>query len=159
TYQEKKLANLPGALALEKIAGTRGARVAYAGFNQPYFFYGSRFQNALEIVPRNRALEARYYRWGVPLVEPYITGPYRRWRGNLERMGIGYVVVVRSLWEDPERRWMTHRSEDFELAWANPQVEIWRVVSGPSPPGSPGYNPRDAEPAANSADKRADDRR
>jgi hypothetical protein len=145
-YQEKKFANLPGALALEEMVGTRGARVAYAGFNQPYFFYGSRFQNALEIVPRNRALEARYYRWGVPLVDPYVTGPYRRWRGNLERMGIGYVVVVRSPWEDPERRWMERRSEDFDLAWANPPVEIWRVVPRPSPPGSPGYNPRDAEP-------------
>ena len=128
TYQERKFANLPGALALEERVGTPGARVAYAGFNQPYFFYGSRFQNALEIVPRNRALEARYYRWGVPLVEPYITGPYRRWRGNLERMGIGYVVVVRSPWENPERRWMEHRPEDFDLAWGNPQVEIWRVV-------------------------------
>ncbi|HTG35301.1 MAG TPA: glycosyltransferase family 39 protein [Thermoanaerobaculia bacterium] len=146
TYQEKKFANLPGALALEELAGTRGARVAYAGFNQPYFFYGSRFQNDLEIVPRNRALEARYYRWGEPLVDPYVTGPYRRWRGNLERMGIGYVVVVRSPWENPERRWMEHRSEDFDLAWANPQVEIWRVIPRPSPPGSPGYNPRDAEP-------------
>jgi len=128
TYQERKFANLPGALALEERVGTPGARVAYAGFNQPYFFYGSRFQNALEIVPRNRALEARYYRWGVPLVEPYITGPYRRWRGNLERMGIGYVVVVRSPWENPERRWMEHRPEDFDLAWGSPQVEIWRVV-------------------------------
>jgi hypothetical protein len=128
TYQEKKFANLPAALALDEMVGTRGARVAYAGFNQPYFFYGSRFQNALEIVPRTRDLEARYYRWGVPLVDSYVTGPYRRWRGNLERMGIGYVVVVRSQWENPERRWMEHRSEDFDLAWANPQVEIWRVV-------------------------------
>jgi hypothetical protein len=147
TYQEKKFTNLPGALALDEMVGTRGARVAYAGFNQPYFFFGSDFQNGLEIVPRTRALEARYYRWGVPLAEPYIIGPYRRWRGNLERLGIGYVVVVRSPWEDPERRWMKHRSEDFDLAWANPQVEIWRVIPQSSAPGSPGYNPRDAEPA------------
>jgi hypothetical protein len=146
TYQEKKFADLPGALALEELTGARGARVAYAGLNQPYFFFGSHFQNGLEIVPRNRALEAQYYRWGVPPAEPYIAGPYRRWRGNLERMGIEYVVLVRTPWEDPERRWMKHRSEDFELAWANPQVEIWRVVPPPSPPGSPEYNPRDAEP-------------
>ncbi len=141
-YQEKKFANLPGELALERIVGTRGARVAYAGFNQPYLFFGSRFQNGLEIVPRTRALEARYYRWGVPLTEPYSVGPYRRWRGNLERLGIEYVVVVRSPWEDPERRWMNHRSEDFDLAWASSQVEIWRVIER-------GYNPRDAEPADN----------
>ena len=104
--------------------------MAYAGYNQPYFFFGSRFQNGLEIVPRTRDLDARYYRWGMELAEPepYAAGPYRRWRGNLERLGIRYVVVVRSAWEDPERRWITHRSEDFELAWTNPQVEIWRVV-------------------------------
>jgi hypothetical protein len=154
TYQEKKFANLPAALALDEMVGTRGARVAYTGFNQPYFFFGGRFQNGLEIVPRNRALEARHYRWGVPLVEPYTVGAYRRWRGNLERMGIGYVVVVRSPWEDPERRWMKNRSEDFDLAWNNSQVEIWRVIPPPSPPGSPGYNPRDAEPAAQPADSR-----
>ena len=147
TYQQKKFANLAPALALDEMVGARGARVAYAGFNQPYFFFGGSFQNGLEIVPRNRALEARHYRWGVPLVEPYTVGSYRRWRVNLEKLGVGYVVVVRSPWEDPERRWMKNRSEDFDLAWANAQVEIWRVVPPPSPPGSPGYNPRDAEPA------------
>lgn len=147
-YQEKKFANLPAALALDGIVGTRGARVAYTGFNQPYFFFGGSFQNSLEIVPRTRALEARYYRWGEELAEPYAPiGPYRRWRGNLERLGIEYVVVIRSPWEDPERRWMNHRTEDFELAWADSQVEIWRLLER-------GYNPRDAEPADNSPNDR-----
>ena len=63
-YQDLKLANLPAPTALEQLAGPDGARVAYAGMNQPYFFFGSRFQNALEIVPRTRDLDARYYRWG-----------------------------------------------------------------------------------------------
>ena len=44
------------------------------GMNQPYLFFGSRFQNAVEIVPRNRDLDARYYRLGGRLGQPYEDG-------------------------------------------------------------------------------------
>jgi len=128
-YQEVKLARKPGPLALERLAGPDGARVAYTGFNQPYHFFGSRLQNDLEIVPRSRALDARTYSWGSELADPYDdSGPYRRWRGNLERLGIELVVVIRSPWEDPERRWMAHRTTDFQLAYQDPLTEIWRVL-------------------------------
>jgi hypothetical protein len=138
-YQQKKFANLPAARALEELAGPRGARVAYAGFNQPYHFFGSRFQNDLQIVPRNRSLDAQYYRWGMPMIDPYVGGPYRRWRGVLQRKGIGFVVIARSPWEDPERRWIARRPDEFAFAYRDSQVEIWRVVRQ-------GYNPPDAEP-------------
>ncbi len=161
TYQARKFANLPGPRALERIAGPRGARIAYAGFNQPYFFFGSRFQNDLQIVPRSRLRDSQYYRWGVPVENPYVTGAYRRWRGNLEGMKIEYVVIARSPEEDPERRWIVHRPDEFALAYGNPGVEIWRLVRPPSGKEvTQGYNPRDAEPAAaNPADQPADDRR
>jgi hypothetical protein len=83
----------------------------------------------LEIVPRSRALDARTYRWRSQLADPYDdTGPYRRWRGNLERLGIELVVVIRSPWEDPERRWMAHRTTDFQLVYQDAGAEIWRVL-------------------------------
>jgi 4-amino-4-deoxy-L-arabinose transferase-like glycosyltransferase len=128
TYQAEKFARLPGPSALERLAGPRGARVAYAGHNQPYFFFGSRFQNDLQIVPRNRRLDAQYYHWGMEVVDPYVEGAYRRWWEALREREIEYVVIVRTEWEEPERRWVSRRTEDFALAWASPQVEIWKVL-------------------------------
>ncbi len=129
TYQKVKLVHEPAALALERLAGPDGARVAYAGLNKPYLFYGSRLQNEIEIVPRSRALDARTYRWGSRLAEPYNdVGSYRRWRGNVERLGIEYVVVIRSPWEDPERRWLAHRTQGFQRVYADAATEIWRVL-------------------------------
>ena len=128
TYQKEKFARLPGPLALERLAGPRGARVAYAGYNQPYFFFGSRFQNDLQIVPRNRRLDAQFYHWGMEVTDPYVEGAYRRWWDALRERGIEYVVVIRTEWEEPERRWVSRRTEDFALAWADPQMEIWKVL-------------------------------
>ncbi|MFL6237183.1 MAG: ArnT family glycosyltransferase [Thermoanaerobaculia bacterium] len=128
TYQAEKFAELPGPLALERLAGPDGARVAYAGYNQPYFFFGSRFQNDLQIVPRNRRLDAQYYHWGMEVTDPYVEGAYRRWWNALRERGIEYVVIVRTEWEEPERRWVSRRTDDFALAWASPQVEIWKVL-------------------------------
>src|SRR3954447_9992433 len=129
-YQVKKFTHpkMAGPLALDRIVGSRGARVAYAGYNQPYFFFGRRFQNDLQIVPRNRMLDAQYYRWGVEVRDPYVEGVYRRWWDSLQERGIEYVVIVRGPWEEPEGRWVSRRTEDFALVWADPQVEIWRVV-------------------------------
>jgi hypothetical membrane protein len=148
TYQEDKFDHLPGPRALEEVAGPGGARVAYAGFNQPYFFFGTRFQNDLQIVPRNRLRDSQYYRWGMPMADPYVAGAYRRWRGNLEGMKIEYVVIARSPSEDPERRWIVHRPDEFTLVYGNPDEEIWRLVRPPaSAEETQGYNPRDAQPA------------
>jgi len=148
-YQVRKMLTLRGPLALERLVGPRGARVAYTGMNQPYFYFGSRFQNAVEIVPRNRDVEARYYDWGRRLGQPYEEDTsYRRWRSSLDALKIQYVVVVRSDWEDPERRWMIRRQDEMELAYSDPTVEIWRVLRPPRRgPAASGYNPSDAEPA------------
>jgi 4-amino-4-deoxy-L-arabinose transferase-like glycosyltransferase len=128
TYQTVKLARQPAAQALDRLVGPNGAHVAYAGYNQPYLFFGSRFQNDLEIVPRNRSVDSQYYRWGTALANPYVEGSYSRWRGILEDKGIEWIVTVRSEWEDPEHRWVSRRTEDFALAYQDPGVEIWRVL-------------------------------
>ena len=130
-YQALKLERFPAALALERLAGPNGAHVAYAGYNQPYLFFGSRFQNDLEIVPRNRSVDSQYYRWGSRLANPYVEGSYSRWRGILDDKEIAFVVTVRSEWEDPEHRWVSRRTDDFALAYQDPGVEIWRVLSPP----------------------------
>lgn len=136
TYQEVKLENRPGALALERLASPEGSRIAYTGLNAPYLFFGSRLQNQVEIVPRTPDLESRTYRWGGPLAMPYEVKRYQRWRTNLERLGIELVVVQRSPWEDPERHWMVRRPDEFRLEYADPEIEIWRVLpaGGPAAP-------------------------
>jgi hypothetical protein len=128
TYQEVKLARQPGPLALERLAGPDGARVAYAGFNHTYLFFGSRLQNDLQIVPRSRALDAQYYAWGTRLAKPWATGRYRRWQRNLQRRRIELVVVIRSAWEDPERRWMARHTQGFQMLYGDEETEIWRVL-------------------------------
>jgi hypothetical protein len=132
-YQEEKLARQPGPLALERLARPPGSRVAYAGSNTPYLFFGSRLQNDVEIVPRSRALEAQTYRWGSRLARPYAIGPYRVWRANLVHRGIEFVVIQRSRWENPERQWMLRRTADFRRVYEDRETEIWQVVPGRRP--------------------------
>ena len=139
-YQEEKLSEQPGPLALERLVPPRGGRIAYAGLNAPYLFFGSRLQNAVEIVPRSRALAARTYRWGSRLAQPYVIGPYHVWRSNLERLRIEFVVVCRSRWEDPERRWMTRHPGEFRRVYEDGETEIWRVL--PKRPSAASYRSR-----------------
>jgi hypothetical protein len=130
-YQAVKLRDLPAPLFLDRIAGPGGTRAAYAGWNQPYLFFGSRLQNDVTIVPRSRNLAARYYRWGGTPDLPFRSGRYRHWRQNLDRLGIEFVVVVRSRWDRPERRWIVRHPDRFRLAYEDAETEIWRVVRGP----------------------------
>jgi hypothetical protein len=128
TYQRVKLRGRPAAAALERIAGPGGARVAYAGHNQPYLYFGRRLQNDVRIVPRSVNLNAEYYRWGASIGLPYRVGPYRRWRQNLERLDVDFVVIVRSRWENPERRWIVQRPDHFRLVYEDTETEIWKVL-------------------------------
>ena len=124
-------AELPAARALEARAGAAGAEVAFVGGNRPYLFFGSRLQNGVHVVPTGPGLASRFYTWGDPARWPR-PGRYRRWRANLERLGVRYVAVV--LIEraaDPERRWMRRRPESFRRLHADPWAELWEVRGAP----------------------------
>lgn len=136
TYQELKLAEKPAAFAMDSLAVPGGARIAYVGLNQPYLFFGRRLQNDVQIVPRNWELDAQYYSWGSPVIDPFIPDTYRRWRRILERLGIQWVVVARTPWADPEQSWIRQRSRDFRLAYRDADAEIWKVL--PERTSSPG---------------------
>lgn len=127
-YQETKLTERPAAFAMDALAGPGGAKIAYVGLNQPYLYFGRRIQNDVQIVPRNWDLDAQYYRWGSPVTDPFAFTTYRRWRRILERLGIQWIVVVRTPWEDPERAWIGQRQGDFRLAWQDMETEIWKVL-------------------------------
>lgn len=144
-YQRLKLDRHPGPLTLERLVGPRGARVGYAGFNQPYLYFGSRVQNDLRIVPRSgRGLAGEYYSWGSPFVEPYEDRGYRRWRRVLDRLRVEYLVLIPSDVPAPERRWVAERPEEFELILEYGNTEIWRVLQARPEPGGRGGADRPA---------------
>jgi hypothetical protein len=134
-YQARKLRGDPAAMALEQaITGAiganeaSGARVAYAGANQPYLFFGSHLQNDVEIVPRTWDLAAQYYRWGGPPEFPYDDGNRRRWRRILDDLKIEYVVAVRTPEEGPERGWLAADPRGYQALYDDGRTAIWRVV-------------------------------
>jgi hypothetical protein len=130
-YQQVKLRDWPAARTLDRIAGPAGTRAAYVGWNQPYFYFGSRLQNDVTMVPRSRNLDARYYHWGGTPAIPFLErGSYRHWRGNLDRMGIDYVVVIPSRWDRPERTWILRHPRQFRLVYEDADSEIWKIVRG-----------------------------
>lgn len=127
-YQRVKLRDQTAPYTLEQLAGPSGARVAYAGWNQPYLFFGSRLQNDVQYVPSTPSLAHQYYTWGGSPDLPFRSaGRYRNWRENLERLGIRYVVLFRSRWENPERRWIVRHPGEFKLVYEDAQMEIWKV--------------------------------
>lgn len=128
-YQEVKFRERPAALAFDRATAGKGTRVAYIGWNQPYFFFGGRLQNDVLIVPRSGDLAAREYTWGGSAEFPFEGWDYETWRANLERLGIEYLVVVRTGQglERPERPWIVRRRGTFELFYRDSLIEIWRI--------------------------------
>jgi len=127
-YQAVKLNQKPAALALERLVGPAGASVAYTGLNEPYPFFGSRLQNAVQIVPRTGEPEAQYYYWGGTPKFPYDADDYVRWKRRLDGLDVAFVVVHHSPEEDPERDWMEGHPRAFRLEYSDSVFEIWRVV-------------------------------
>ncbi len=126
-YEQHRFDNLRAGDALERLTGGEPARVAYAGWNQPYLFFGRRLRNAVYMPPVAPTLDAMFYRWRGPLEEPESTKPRRDWMRNLERLRVQWVVWVKAGGEvRPEHEWMA-RSRHFAPVYADRTVEIWQV--------------------------------
>lgn len=128
-YQEIKFRERPAALAFDRATAGKGARVAYIGWNQPYFFFGGSLQNDVFIVPRGEDLAAREYAWGGSAEFPIEGWEYKTWSANLERLRIEYLVVVRTGQglERPERPWIVRHPGTFERFYRDSLIEIWRI--------------------------------
>lgn len=84
----------PAALALEKLTQGRPTVVAYIGGNRPYFYFGNRLQNRVEIVPTRGDPAERHYRWGSDVVaDPYEGGSGQGWYRRLGELDVEFVVV------------------------------------------------------------------
>ncbi|MDL2716614.1 MAG: hypothetical protein PT977_02575, partial [Acidobacteriota bacterium] len=122
TYLARKLDTIPAAAFLDG-AAPPGTTIAFCGGNQPYPFFGRRLQNRLLYVPIYRGPSARggldpplgasFFSWGGPLEFPRHRAVREEWRENLRRLDVGFVVVVKTGDELPERDWIAIEPEEF----------------------------------------------
>jgi hypothetical protein len=136
TYQQRKLEYEPAVLALERLVADEGATVGYAGSNLPYLFFGRRLENLVTPVPHSGPVAARYFDWGDAGVFPFTRARVSRWLRNLRVLDIGFLVLIRSGEEEPERSWIENAPDVFRREYDDGQVEIFRVLQ-PSAEAAP----------------------
>ena len=87
-YSEKRVA-----AEVDRRTQGKGAVIAYAGWNQPYPYFGSHLQNRVEFVPTTSRGPSPYYTWrGDAKIGPS-GGSLVEWLRNLRSAGVGYVVA------------------------------------------------------------------
>jgi hypothetical protein len=127
-YQTLKFRGQPAALALEQATERQGTTVAYVAFNQPYFYFGSRLQNDVLIVPMVWDLPAQYYRWGGSAEFPFDYPELRRWWRILQVLNVRYLVLRISGGEEPQRSWILAHPDRFQPIYQDGADEVYRVV-------------------------------
>jgi hypothetical protein len=114
-----------------------GTTIAFCGGNQPYLFFGRRLQNRLLYVPTYGGPEAQgeltpplgaaFFSWKGPLEFPRHRVVREEWRENLRRLNVGFVVVVRTGDELPERDWIAIEPEAFPRVFSDSRTEVFVV--------------------------------
>jgi hypothetical protein len=129
-----------------------GLRIAYAGANVPYALMGDGWRHRVLYVNTRGSVGDGFYEFWErdPRVHEYHKpGLYRGqddetvWLAHLEETGVEILVVFqmhwaerRYLWSSPggfpiEQVWASRHPERFELLFASPVAEIYRLL----PPG------------------------
>jgi hypothetical protein len=133
-----------GWLALDRLAGPDGSRVAYTGTNLPYFLLGPGMRNTVRYVNVNAHpdwLMHDYHREAVAAGRPNWPGDmpgwdreeqdFDAWLANLRLEGIELLVVARHNPGEPwpvERRWADEHPERFLPVYgAAPDDPLFRV--------------------------------
>lgn len=116
----------PAARALASVAGAAPVAVAYVGGNRPYFYYGKRLQNRVDMVPTQGPPESRFFDFGEwSPVDPYERRRSRVWFRNLDALAIDHVVVDVDGLESPQAGWLRQATDSWRLAAAGDGFEIW----------------------------------
>jgi hypothetical protein len=118
-----------------------GTTIAFCGGNQPYLFFGRRLQNPVLYVPTYRGpgapgglnppLGASYFSWRGSLEFPRHRAVRDEWRENLRQLNVGFVVVVRTGDEFPERDWIAAEPEAFTRVFRDARTEVFAFRDAP----------------------------
>jgi hypothetical protein len=127
-YERQRYRDRPAAAELERLVGPAPARIAYAGWNQPYLFFGTRMRNAVFLVPAEPSLDTLFYNWRGAIESRESKRPRRDWVRNLDRLRVNWVVwEAAGLDARPERGWMLRDPARFTRVYADVRNEIWQV--------------------------------
>ena len=129
-YERRRLEPSPPAAFLDLATAGDPAVIAYSGGNLPYFFFGRRLQNRVEIVPTRGAVENRTFDWQGSPRFPYQGGRFTAWRRNLCQLGVDFVVFEQAWKPGVELRWLAAHPDLFQPLFQQGRFGIWRLESG-----------------------------
>jgi hypothetical protein len=133
-----------GWMALERVSGPDGTRVAYAGTNIPYYLFGTRLRNEVRYVNidahRDWSMH-RYHRQAVAEGRPHWPGyprpgwdrarpDYAGWLANLRDAGIEYLVTTRVNPAEGPHNVADPQGFPIERGWADAHPESFRLLYG-----------------------------
>ena len=135
---------LRGWMALERAAGPRGARVAYAGTNIPYYLFGTGLRNDVRYVNVDEHrdwLLHDYHRQAVRSGHPHWPSyprpgwdrarpDYAAWLANLRAAGVDYLVVTRVNPAEGPHNLADPQGFPIERVWADAHPEAFRPMYG-----------------------------
>jgi hypothetical protein len=132
-----------GWIQLDQLAGTRGARIAYAGTDLPYYLLGSGLRNEVRYINIDDHpdwLLHDYHRAASRAGKPSWPNPrpgwdrehpnYDAWLSNLRSAGIQLLVVCRANPEEGLHNIADAERFPIERVWADSHPEIFRPVYG-----------------------------
>lgn len=134
-YESRRLEASPPAAFLELATAGGPAVIAYSGGNLPYFFFGRRLQNRVEIVPTRGPVEDRTFDWRGSPRFPYQAGRFTAWRRNLCQLGVDFVVFEQAWKPGVELRWMAAHPDLFRPLFQAGRFGMWSLESGACGPG------------------------
>jgi hypothetical protein len=133
-----------GWLALERLAGPAGARVAYAGTDLPYFLMGKGLRNEVRYVNvdahrdwllhdyHREVVAAGHPTWPDPRPGWDRLGPgrpdYDAWRANLRAERIQFLVVTRANPDEGPHNLADTEGFPIERQWADAHPETFTLV-------------------------------
>ena len=129
-YERRRLEPSPPAAFLDLATAGGSTVVAYSGGNLPYFFFGRRLQNRVEIVPTRGAVEDRTFDWQGSPRFPYQGGRFTAWRRNLCQLGVDFIVFEQAWKPGAELRWMAAHPDLFRPLFQQGRFGIWSLESG-----------------------------
>ncbi|MBN2054371.1 hypothetical protein JW905_05585 [bacterium] len=105
----------------------KSLRIAYAGSNAPYPYFGARLRNMPVFVPRNATGAAPYYGCGYVHGDIMSNPEYSAWHRNITALAVDYLITTRHNRSSypPEDTWA--RTAGLPTAFVNDSFHVFAV--------------------------------